>query len=150
MSRLFPCLLLVALTTSAAAATYPVDDSRSQVFGGAVRLQWHDPAPGRTDLATGELSVLARLWVAPWRGRVGRIYLVLPPQPLTTVSVRWTTRGVLLPGAVQSGQRVLVYAGEIRSDQIEDMLQLTITADGNRLVRTEQLEFRFEIDVDAP
>jgi len=56
----------------------------------------------------------------------------------------------LLPGTVRSGQRTLVYAGPIATDEIEDVLLLTLKADGSRLFRTEAVEFRFEIDVVTP
>jgi hypothetical protein len=48
---------------------------------------------------------------------------------------------------VRAGERTLVYSGPIDTDVLEDELLLTIKADGRRLVRTEQLDFSFEIDV---
>lgn len=147
------CLLAAALTLppTTRAATYTVDDSRSQVQAHAVRMQWDAPIPNRgANTISGRLSVIARLDVSPWRGRQGRIYLTLPPQPLDAVAASWTTRGLLLPGSVRTGWRTLVYAGPIATDLIEDTLHLTITADGDRVVRREVLEFRFEIDLETP
>ena len=150
--RVFPCALALLLACAPArAATFPVDDSRSQVLTPLVRMQWADPVPGRGgNLVNGRLSVIARLDVAPWRGRSGRIYMTLPPQPLDSLRASWTTRGVLSAGALVVGQRTLVYAGPIVSDTLEDTLQLTLTADGDRLFRTESARFRFEIDLDTP
>lgn len=147
------CLLATALTFApgAWAATYTVDDSRSQVQSQAVRMNWDAPIPAQgANTISGRLSVIARLDVSPWRGRQGRIYLTLPLQPLDAVAASWTTRGLLLPGSVRTGQRTLVYAGPITTDLIEDTLHLTITADGDRVIRTEALEFRFEIDLETP
>jgi hypothetical protein len=78
---------------------------------------------------------------------MGRIYLTLQNTPLGPLSTSWTTRGRLLPGSVRAGERTLVYSGPIDTDVLEDELLLTIKADGRRLVRTEQLDFSFEIDV---
>lgn len=154
MTRLLaPCLLAIALAhpPSGVAATFPVDDSRSQVLTRLVRMNWDTPFPtGGANTISGRLSVIARLDVSPWRGRHGRIYMTLPPQSVDSVGASWTTRGLLLPGTVRVGERTLVYAGPIMTDLIEDTLQLTITADGDRVVRTETLDFRFEIDLDTP
>lgn len=153
MSRLAALLLPLALLpgATASAATFVVDDSRSQVQAGLVRMKWDDVVPGRSGNGmTGRLTVVARLDVSPWRGRVARIYLTLPPQAMNAVAAHWTSRGVLASGSVRPGERTLVYAGPIVSDQLEDTLLLTLQADGTRLVRTESLQFQFEIDVDSP
>ena len=146
MSRLLPLLLCLLLAAPAALAqAIPVDDSSSQVLGGLVRMEWEDPAPGRSDRLMGRVTVLVRLDTAPLRGRRGRIFHVLAPQS-TPVQAEWTTRGVLLPGTVADGERTLVYAGAIDQDLIEDTFQLTIIADGRLLSRPEQLEFSFEFE----
>lgn len=136
-----------------AADTYKVDDSGSQVLGGStLRMKWDDRVPraGGRSTVSGETAVLVRLNLSPWRGRQGRIYMTLPAPlsgPLTTA---WTTRGTLLPGTLRSGERTLVYSGLIPAEMLEDTLRLVIQADGQRLVRTEQLDFGFEIDVESP
>ena len=66
------------------------------------------------------------------------------------MTATWTTQGRLLPGALRSGERALVYQGIIGPDVLEDTFLITLQADGNQLVRTERLEFSFEIDVDSP
>lgn len=137
------CLLLASHVVRAQAI--PVDDSSSQVLGGLVRMQWEDPAPGRSDRLMGKVTVLVRLDTAQIRGRRGRIFHVLAKQS-TPVQAVWTTRGVLLPGAVTDGERTLVYTGVVDRDVIEDTFQITIIADGNLLSRPEQLEFSFEFE----
>ncbi len=143
---------LLTAALPAIAATYPVDDSASQVLDSTLRMRWDSvtPQPGAQTGVTGITTVLVRLDVAPWKGRQGRIYLVLPAQPAGAISASWTARGPLLPGALRSGERTLVYAGVLESERIEDTLRLVIQADGRKLVRSEQLRFSFEIDLELP
>lgn len=143
---------LLALTAAipAPAQTYRVDDSASQVLGSTLRLK---PAalPSRGApmyMVAGEIEVLVRLDVSPWQGRRGRIYMLLPQQPGRPVTATWTTRGRLLPGALRSGERALVYNGLIPAGRMEDTQRLRIEADGRQLRPSEQLEFTFEIDLD--
>jgi len=142
--------LLICLP--AAAATYKVDDSASQVLGNNVRMKWDSVVPqaGRRATVSGELTVLVRLNVSQWQGQQGRIYMTLPAQPTGPVSATWTTQGRLLPGVLRAGERTLVYAGPIHAGLIEDTLRLLIQADGQKLVRPEQLTFSFEIDLETP
>jgi hypothetical protein len=137
-------------TLPAYAATHAIDDSASQVLGSNLRMKWDSPAPqrGQRPTVSGTVTVLARLNVAVWKGHVGRIYMKLPAQASGPVTASWSTRGPLLPGILRAGERTLVYAGPITSDLIEDTLRLVIQTDGDRLVRTEQLNFSFEIDVE--
>lgn len=144
--------LLLALLPAgpAAAQAVPVDDSQSQVMASTLRLTWDESTPlvRRTSTLSGTLTVLVRLDVSPWRGRRGRIYHVLPANPGTPLQASWTTQGVLLPGSMRDGERVLVYAGPIETDLIQDTLRLTLQADGNHLSRPEQLRFSFEFEPD--
>lgn len=149
MSRLaarLVLLLLLALPTAAAAQqAIRIDDSASQVLSGLVRMKWEDPAPGRSDMLVGQVTVLVRLDTAPLQGRSGRIYHVLGRQA-SPVEASWTARGPLLPGTVRDGERTLIYAGAITTPMIEDTFVLTLRADGNLLSRPEQLEFHFEFE----
>lgn len=156
-ARLATALALTGLLAClpAAAATYKVDDSASQVLGNNVRMKWDSVVPqgGRGSTVSGELTVLVRLNVSQWQGRQGRIYMTLPAQPAGPVTATWTTQGRLLPGVLRAGERTLVYTGPIQAGQaglIEDTLRLLIQADGRKLVRPEQLIFSFEIDVETP
>lgn len=142
----------LAGTLPTQAATHRVDDSASQVLSSHVRMKWDSVAPqrGARPTVTGEVAVLARLALAPWAGRHGRIYLTLPVQAVGPVTVSWTTQGRLMPGVLRAGGRTLVYAGPIAGGLLEDTLNLTIQADGGELSRPEQLHFAFEIDLESP
>jgi hypothetical protein len=143
------CLLAVF---PAGAETHRIDDSGTQVLDGSMRLKWNERIPRGTQafLASGQVTVLARLDVSPWKGRQARIYLRLPQQPGGQFDVAWTTQGRLMPGILRSGERTLVYAGPIRADTIEDTLRLRVEVDTRRLSREDQLEFSFEIDLGTP
>jgi hypothetical protein len=143
---------LLALSTAVWATTFPVDDSASQVQGSNLRMQWDAlvPIAGQPSTISGVVNIIVRLNVSQWRGHQGRIYMVLPSQPSGPLTASWTTRGPLQPGVLQAGERMLVYAGPIESDVIEDTMRLTLQTGGRRLVRSEQVLFSFEIDVGAP
>ena len=146
------CCVVVALLLfgAALAETFPVDDGRSQVLDRNIRMQWESVAPGRgrSTNVIGQTTVLLRLDVSAWRGRSGRIFMLLPARAESPIEARWTTRGYLQPGLLRSGERALVFSGMISSDQIEDTLVLRIATDGERLERDETLQFSFEIEVD--
>jgi hypothetical protein len=157
VSRSAFLLLILALSAFAAPSArgqaIAVDDSGSQVLASTLKLKWDDALPRNGQAATlsGTLTVRVRLDVAPLRGRRGRIYQVLPAQSASPIRASWTSGGVLLPGALEDGQRALVYAGPIDVDVIEDTLRLTIQAQANRLSRRqEQLHFAFEFEPDLP
>jgi len=154
MTRLNLLALVLALfaTAPAFAETFHVDDSATTVEGGVVRMKWDELAPrsGATSQVTGRMTVHARLDVSPWAGRSARIYITLPADAAVPVLAQWTTRGRLLPGALRSGERALVYAGPVSASLLEDTLQFTLTADGRRLARDEQPAFAFEIDPESP
>jgi hypothetical protein len=148
-------LTLIALLWACplAAQTFPVDDSASQVLeAGPIRMRWNSlvPQPGQASTMTGQVVVLVRLDVSPWRGRRARIYQTLPSQPIGPVNVQWTANGPLLPGALRDGGRTLVYSGPIQSDRLEDTFRMTIQADGNRVLRPQDLTFAFEIEPESP
>ncbi len=148
-------LLLIAMLWAfpIAAQTYPVDDSASQVLeAGPIKMRWDTlvPQPGQASSMTGQVVVLVRLDVAQWRGRRARIYQTLPSLPIGPVDVRWTANGPLLPGTLRSGGRTLVYTGPIQSDRLEDTFRMTIQADGNRVLRPQDLTFSFEIELESP
>lgn len=152
MRKALPLLALL-WACPLAAQTFPVDDSASQVLeAGPIRMRWDSlvPQPGQASTMTGQVVVLVRLDVSPWRGRRARIYQTLPSQPIGPVDVRWTTNGPLLPGALRDGGRTLVYAGSIQSDRLEDTFRMTIQADGNRVLRPQDLTFAFEIELESP
>jgi hypothetical protein len=140
-----------SIPSPATGATYIVDDGASIPQESTALLRWRQAAPSRSNDNTmdGALSVVVRLKLAPWIDRPGRVFLALPEQGITTpVKVSWTTHGRLLPGTLTPGNRVLVFAGPITTPVLEETLTLQIEADGSRLIGTQRLKFRFEIDLD--
>lgn len=144
-------LLLVLVNVSVQAATYPVDDRGTNVHQPVVRTKWLSNTPTRhtNSTITGVVVVDVQLNTSDWKGKPGKIYMVLAPASASgSVKASWTTQSeVLLPGNLESGQRVLIYDGEIESDQLRDTLTMTLHADGNRVLRPEILNFTFEIDI---
>jgi len=145
-------LFLALLPAPAAAQAIPVDDSGSQVLDGTVRMRWDDPVPrpGAANTMSGRMTVIVRLDVTPWVGRSGRIYKKLAPQAQVPVRASWTTRGILLPGQLRDGERTLVYSGPIQTARLEDTLNVTLQADGDRMPDHSRLEFTFEIELESP
>lgn len=147
----FLILMLMLMNVSVQAATYPVDDRGTNVHQPVVRTKWLSNTPTRNanSTITGVLVVDVLLNTSEWKGKPGKIYMVLAPATASgTIRASWTTQSeVLLPGNLESGQRVLVYDGAIESDQLRDTLTMTLLADGNRVVRPEIINFTFEIDI---
>lgn len=132
------------------AATYRVDDRATLPSESTALLRWRQTAPSaeRDDTLEGATAVALQLDVARWMDREASLYLVFPEQGTAALLASWTTRGLLLPGEVRPGHRVLVYRGRIAGPVIEDTLLLHITADGNRLAGVQRLNFHFEIDTE--
>jgi hypothetical protein len=144
-------LLAVALLgASAQAATFRVEELGTFPQESSAAMKWRQTAPSRAgdNTVEGTSTVNVRLNLAPWVNRSGRLFLVLPEQPLTPVRATWSTQGKLLPGQLISGQRALVYSGPILSPLLEETLVLKLEADGTRLTGVQRLQFHFEIDVD--
>lgn len=143
-------LLSLMLPLTGWAAASQLDDSASEVMGGAVVMRWETPAPrpGERDDLVGITLVVVRLDVSAYVGRRARIYHVLPVQPSGPYQVRWTTHGTLLPGEMQDGGRALVFSGEIQSDRIEDTIRLQVKNAGEHITREERLAFGFEIELE--
>jgi hypothetical protein len=132
----------------AGAATLPIDDTGTVTLQPTMNVRWQELSPRLRNgaLMEGATQVRVRLNVKPWVGHTGKIYMVLPAQLPGDITAAWTTTGRLLPGRVQSGNRTLVYSGTINSAVLEDTLMLSLTVDGQRMLQTYSLLFRFEID----
>jgi len=148
-----PWLAAMACATAvvaggAGAATLPIDDTGTVTMQPTMNVRWQELSPRLRNgsLMEGAVQVRVRLNVKPWVGRSGKIYMVLPAQLPSDITAAWTTTGRLLPGRVQSGNRTLVYSGTINSDVMEDTLMLSLTVDGQHMLQTYNLLFRFEID----
>lgn len=140
-------LALVAASPRAAAQAVPLDDTGTLVMGRQVPMRWDD-ARGATQMLSGSVVVHLRLDVRAWRGQVVRIYQVLPAQPGTPVEMQWRSRGVLMPGRMRDGDRVLVFAGRIDADQLQDTLELGLRLDGDRSSERERLRVGYELETD--
>ena len=144
-------LICAAMNVPAYAATFAVDDSGSHVRQPLVRTKWVDVAPTRkaSSAISGVLVVDVELNTSAWKGKAGKIYITLAQTSAAgPVQASWTSQSeVLLPGNLQSGERVLVFDGAIDSDLLRDTLTITLRADGNRVLRPEILNFTFEIDI---
>jgi len=150
--RYLPAFLMLAtMSVSVHAATFAVDDSGSHVRQPLVRTKWVDVAPTRkaSSAISGVLVVDVELNTSAWKGKAGKIYMTLAQTSAAgLVQASWTSQSeVLLPGNLQSGERVLVFDGAIDSDLLRDTLTITLRADGNRVLRPEILNFTFEIDI---
>ena len=140
------CIIWLA-ATPALARSVVVDDSGTLPYNAALAMHWQQLAPrgGNTQMV-GTLQLQVRLNVSAWLRHTGRIYLVLPAQQPGAISAVWTTHGRLLPGQVLAGGRTLIYAGPITTPFLEDVVQLTITVDGRRMLGTYPVNFHFEMD----
>lgn len=138
---------LTAMLAGAASAV-PVDDTGTMVLDPSLALQWapHRSQSGST-IVSASTQVNVQLNLANWQGRHARIYMVLTRGSGATVRASWTSGGRLLPGALLSGERALVYAGAITTPTLRDVLLIQLEADSRRLVQPQALSFAFEIEV---
>jgi len=132
------CALSIIWASAALAKTVTIDDSGTQSLEPSVSLRWKSAAPphsGTDNLMIGASTIRVRINVMPWLRHTGRIYLNLPVQQPGPITASWITQGRFLPGQVQSGNRVLVYAGPIATPFMEDVLTFRFSLDGT-LVNT--------------
>lgn len=145
------CALSIIWASAARAKTITIDDSGTQSLEPSVSLRWKSPTPpraGADNLMIGTTTIRVRINVMPWLRHTGRIYLNLPAQQPGPIAASWTTQGRFLPGQVQSGNRVLVYAGPIAAPFMEDVLTFRFSVDGTLVRRSFPLSFHFEMDED--
>lgn len=143
------CALSIIWPAAAQAKTFTLDDSGTQALEPSVSLRWKSAAPSRSadgNLMTGTTTIRVRINVMPWLRRSGRIYLNLPAQQPGPIAASWITQGRFLPGQVNSGNRVLVYAGPISTAFLEDVLTVQFRVDGRLVRRTFPVTFHFEMD----
>lgn len=145
------CALSIIWASAARAKTITIDDSGTQSLEPSVSLRWKSPTPpraGADNLMIGTTTIRVRINVMPWLRHTGRIYLNLPAQQPGPIAASWTTQGRFLPGQVQSGNRVLVYAGPIAAPFMEDVLTFRFSVDGTLVRHSFPLSFHFEMDED--
>ncbi|MGH6640122.1 MAG: hypothetical protein ACREBY_16185 [Polaromonas sp.] len=133
---------------SAGAATFRVDDSGTVLSQGVVPMRWKQLVPGRGADHSVEagVRVALRLNLARWLNQPVRLYMALAPAMGEPVHAAWRTQGRLLPGALRSGGRVLVFEGVVSTASLEETLELTLRTDGRALVSPQALQFYFEVD----
>jgi hypothetical protein len=133
----------------AQAKTIVLDDSGTQALEPSVSMRWKSATPARSgaqNLLIGTTTIRVRINVMPWIRHTGRIYLSMPAQQPGPITASWTTQGLLQPGQLRSGPRVLVYSGPITTAFIEDVLRFQFTVDSTLLGRASPVSFHFELD----
>jgi len=136
---------------AAQAKTITIDDSGTTALEPSVSLRWRSATPPRSgvdNLMVGSTTIRVRINVMPWLRRSGRIYLSLPAQQPGPIGASWVAQGRFLPGQVQSGNRMLIYAGPITTPFMEDVLKFQFTVDGTLIRRAFPVSFHFEMDED--
>ena len=144
-----PLALTIIWASATQAKSIVIDDSASQAIEPSVSMHWKTAAPSRSagsDLMVGTTTIRVRMNLTPWLRHSGRIYLSLPAQPPGPISLTWVTQGRLLPGQLQSGSRVLVYAGPITSSFMEDTLTFQFTVAGSLIRGAVPVSYHFEMD----
>ena len=145
------CVLSIIWPSGLQARTTTIDDSGTQALEPSVGMHWKSASPARShdgDLMVGTTTIRVRINVMPWLRRSGRIYLALPAQQPGPIGLSWVTQGRLLPGALQSGNRVLVYSGPITSAFMEDTLRFQFSVNGALMRRAVPVTYHFEMDED--
>lgn len=146
--RLLAGAAVLLAATSGHCATYPLDDSASQVVPPNARWQWAQGSL-RTGINTLEMNVRVnvRIDTRAWAGKASRIYMVLPLEGSSPVTAQWQAQGRLQGGRMVSGERALVFTGVVPGPLLEDTLQVRLTTDA-RLLREEvrRLAFHFELE----
>ena len=148
-----PFFLALALSiiwcSPAQAKTITIDDSGTQALEPTVIMRWKTAAPSRSgddNLLIGTTTIRVRINVTPWLRRSGRIYLSLPAQQPGPLRASWVAQNRFLPGTVQSGNRMLIYAGPITTPFMEDVLKFQFSVNGSVVRRAFPVTFHFEMD----
>lgn len=128
---------------------FRVDDTGTVVLDPVLEMQWLPAGRQATSsVVSASTRVSVQLNLQAWSGRKGRIYMLLPKSSGPTVRASWRTGGTLLPGALLSGERALVYSGPVATPILRDLIEIKLETDGVRLAQPEALSFAFEIEVD--
>lgn len=149
--RLNVLATLVAIASAPALANpHRLDDSLSHTVPPSVQMQWRQVPPGQSDAGGMEawLRVNVRINTRDWIGRSGRVYMVLPRDQSSTIEAVWTTQGRLQAGRLVSGERTLVYAGQLPGATLEDQLLVRLRSGPDWQSNSRRLNFHFELDVD--
>ena len=150
IKSLATAVLCGLMLPSASANPHRLDDSLSHTVPPNVQMQWLPLTPGQAHAGGMEaaLRVNIRIDTRDWIGRSGRIYMVLPRDQASNIEAVWTTQGRLQAGRLVSGERALVYAGQITTPSLEDQLQVRLRSNADWQSNTRRLNFHFELDAD--
>ena len=139
-----------AFSSAALSNPHRLDDSLSHTVPPNVQMQWLPLTPG-TPFAGGmeaSLQVNVRIDTSAWLGRSGRIYMVLSRDQYSSIEAVWTARGPLRSGRLLSGERTLVFSGQITTPTLDDQLQVRLRSNADWQSNTRRLNFHFELDAD--
>lgn len=145
------CALAIIWPSPATSKSITLDDSGTQALEPAVSMRWKTATPTRSgagNLLIGTTTLRVRINVMPYLKHSGRIYLSLPAQQPGPISASWITHGRLMPGQLQSGNRVLVYSGPLTTPFLEDVVQFQFGVNAALLSRPYPVSFHFELDED--
>ena len=150
-ARLVAVCVALFISTAAVAETHQLDDSLSHTVPPTAQMQWLPQTRGDQD---GGMEAWVRVNIhintQDWIGRSGRVYMVLPRDETSTLEAVWTTDGKLLAGRLVSGERALVYAGNITTSALRDQMLVRLRSGPDWQSNSRRLNFHFEIDVDSP
>jgi hypothetical protein len=145
------CAFSIIWPSQVLAKTIQIDDTGTQALEPSVSLRWQSVTPSRSgtdNLMLGRSTIRVRLNVMPWLHRSLRIYLNLPAQQPGPIAISWLSQGRFIPGQLRSGNRVLLYAGQITTPFLEDTLNVQYSVDGSLVRRPFPVTFHFETDED--
>jgi hypothetical protein len=149
MTRRVAGLALALCAVSAWANPHRLDDSQSYTVPPTAQMEWRPIPPGQS--ASGMeawVRVNIRIATTEWKGRSGRVYMVLPRDQSSNIEAVWTTQGRLLPGRVVSGERTEVFVGVIPGDTLEDQMLVRLRSGADWQSASRRLNFHFEFDTD--
>jgi hypothetical protein len=149
LRRPMAALFALAITATASAATYRVDDTGTYLSQPSTQMRWRQLVPGRAADHTveGRVTVALRLNLSPWLNRPARLYMGLAPTDGEQMVATWRTQGRLQPGTVRGGGRTLVFEGVVREPFLQESMVLDLMADGRAFDHPQSLQFFFEIEV---
>ena len=145
-------LFFSAFSSNYGRAQVRLDDTGSRVSKPLVDMRWRTLAPrreGADNAIEGQFDVDVWLHTEKFAGRRGKIYLTLMPTRFGDVHTRFEPQNPpFLSGVLKSGERVLFFRGTM-PPRIQERVSFYLLANGNEVVSSEQLDFRFEFEPES-
>lgn len=149
LGRLALAMALAGAVALSHAAPVRLDDAGTFVDPPNLQLQWRTLAQGGSaKQMEGRARVSVRLDTQRHVGRAVRIYLVMDQAVGAGLMMQWQSRGLMLPGRIAPGERVLMYRGIVPTPTFEDQLFVQLAADGDWLADMSRIQFHFELETD--